>query len=87
MEIKSSMAKKTTYTCDQCGKVLSDEGLGQKHLKIVFNRTDQNGWVEPRPGRIEMVDPLPSGVFQFCDEKCLADFVHEKSGHVDNYDD
>lgn len=34
----------TIYMCDNCAKMLSEDGKGDKHLSLNFGR--KSGWVE-----------------------------------------
>lgn len=62
--------KKEIYICDTCQNVLSDKGIAETHLSINF--ANHSGWVEKRNTWVHK-DKV-SGIKQFCDEKCLANY-------------
>lgn len=75
--------KQELYVCDNCKKVLSNDGVGKLHLSIMFG--NYSGWVEPQLG-IDLDDMRKSqvlgwkhfekvnGVKQFCNGKCLGEY-------------
>lgn len=66
--------KKTIYQCDECERVLSDEGKIKKpHLSITF--AEYSGWVA-KNGRWEHTAKV-FGVKQFCNAQCLARFFNK----------
>lgn len=64
------MAKITKYICDECGG-----DLPSPHIKLVFRDEDTNGFVHVKDNQITDVDRFPSGVHQFCDTKCLTNYI------------
>lgn len=63
--------KTVKYNCDACKKVLSDasEGVAKTHLSIKF--AEWSGWVKKHVG-VYIHAASTSGIYQFCNEKCLA---------------
>ena len=67
--------KKEIYICDTCQNVLSDEKIAETHLSINF--AGHSGWVEKRNKSWVHYQKV-SGIKQFCDEKCLANYFEKK---------
>ena len=59
--------KKTIYICDNCGQELT-----KKHLSLNF--CGYSGWVENLGGNWQHTKKI-WGIYQFCNEKCLAKFL------------
>jgi len=67
----------TTYSCDNCGAILSREGrpnIQIPHLSLRFIGT--NGWVEPVNAdgpnpEWTYTKTIPSGFHHFCGHVCL----------------
>lgn len=65
--------KKTVYTCDYCGRILSDcanNNLPHLHLKGILSYVT---FEECRPIEINVVKKES----QFCDSSCLVDAIRE----------
>lgn len=64
------------YKCDSCYKELSnDVGEGKPHISLIFN--SPSGWVangadKGMPAHWRHTS-FTQGIYQFCNEKCLAD--------------
>ena len=66
--------KYSIYKCDECGNVLSDpsENIAKKHISIEIRTA---AWYEKGKGlnaAIWIPKKQISGIFQFCDGKCIA---------------
>lgn len=65
--------RKTIYQCDTCKKILSDEEkISFAHISVDFSKN--SGWVSKKLAYTPVWrhDITTEGIFQFCDEKCLA---------------
>ena len=62
------------YSCDKCGKILSNsiENINEQHLSINFE--PYSGWVKKNDKGIWRHFTEVIGKKQFCGTKCLADY-------------
>jgi len=62
------------YKCDNCGKILSEGGIGKPHISIKL-RT-YSGWVANEDGRWHY-KTNKQGIFQFCSGLCLGQYFNK----------
>jgi hypothetical protein len=62
------------YKCDECFKILSEDGKGKPHISINFEK--YSGWVKESNGVWTHYSKV-IGLRQFCSGMCLGRFFNK----------